>query len=70
MSQAEVVDVEEIKARVKKLSSQAVKAKMDLHDLAEDLPIGWDSILSVATRTYEIYKELEQLRGQLKSAGV
>jgi hypothetical protein len=35
------VDLEQLKADVKKLSSKAVQAKMDLLDLAEDLPVNW-----------------------------
>ena len=31
-------DADALKAEIKKLSSKATTAKMDLHDLAEDLP--------------------------------
>ncbi len=34
-------DVEELKAEIKKLSARAMQAKMDLHDLSEELPINW-----------------------------
>ncbi len=62
-------DLETVKAEIKKLSSQAVQAKMDLHDLAEDLPVNWEQIPSVAQRAFETYRELESKRGVLKAAG-
>lgn len=49
---------ENLKATIKKLSSRATKAKMDLHDLAEDLPIGWEKIPDVAQEAYEAYRDL------------
>ena len=59
---------EVLKAQIKKLSSQAVKAKMDLHDLAEDLPINWQSILDVATHAYNTYQQLDSLKAQFREA--
>ena len=38
-------DVDELKARLKKLNARATQAKMDLHDLSEELPTNWESIL-------------------------
>ena len=32
-------DVETLKAEIKKLSAKAMQAKMDLHDLSEELPL-------------------------------
>jgi len=64
-----MTDLETIKAEVKKLSSQAVTAKMNLHDLAEDLPINWEQILLVAQRAHDTYRELECKRAILKAAG-
>ena len=64
-----MTDLEAVKAEIKKLSSQAVKAKMDLHDLAEDLPINWEQIPLVAQRAFETYQELESKRSLLKAAG-
>ena len=32
-------DVESLKAEIKKLSAKAMQAKMDLHDLSEELPL-------------------------------
>jgi len=62
-------DLDILKAEVKKLSSQAVQAKMNLHDLAEDLPIHWTEIPAVAQRAFDIYRELEAKRAILKQAG-
>jgi hypothetical protein len=42
--------------RVKKLNAQATQAKMDLHDLSEDLPTNWEKILEVAQRAYDAHK--------------
>lgn len=64
-----MTDLEAVKAEIKKLSSLAVQAKMDLHDLAEDLPINWEQIPLVAQRAHETYRELENKRAILKAAG-
>lgn len=61
-------DVDALKEKVKKLSARATSAKMDLHDLSEELPIKWETILEVAQGTYDAYKELEQARKELKAA--
>jgi hypothetical protein len=42
---------------------------MDLHDLAEDLPTGWERIMEVAEKTYRAYLELDALRKQLAESG-
>ncbi len=34
-------DAEELKASLKKLNARATQAKMDLHDLSEELPTNW-----------------------------
>ncbi len=36
-------DVETIRAEIKKLSAKAMQAKMDLHDLSEELPQGLET---------------------------
>lgn len=59
-------DVESLKAEIKKLSAQALKAKMDLHDLSEELPVGWQSVMEVAVRTQDAYRVLEDARLRLK----
>ena len=53
---------EDLKAEIKRLSSQATALKMDLHDLAEDLPTGWERILEVAEKTYTTYQRLAAAR--------
>jgi len=62
-------DVESLKAEIRKLSSQAVKAKMDLHDLAEDLPINWEQVPAIAQRAFETYQQLEIKRALLRASG-
>jgi hypothetical protein len=59
-------DIETLKAELKKLSARAMQAKMDLHDLSEELPINWQSILEVARKAHEAFEELEQKRAKLK----
>ena len=60
-------DLETLKAEIKKLSAKATQAKMDLHDLSEELPLQWQSILTVAQRAHDAFAELEQKRAALKS---
>lgn len=60
-------DLETLKAEVKKLSAKATQAKMDLHDLSEELPLQWETIPSVAKRAHDAFAELEQKRAALKS---
>jgi hypothetical protein len=59
-------DVEELKAKIKKLSARAINQKMNLHDLSEDLPTNWTSIMAVAQETYDAFQELEEARKTLK----
>ncbi len=59
-------DIETLKAEIKKLSARAVATKMNLHDLAEDLPVNWSTILDVAQQAFDSYKALEDARGKLK----
>ncbi|MGB8364039.1 MAG: CCE_0567 family metalloprotein [Rhizomicrobium sp.] len=60
-------DVDTLKSEIKKLSAKAMQAKMDLHDLSEELPVNWNSILSVAQRTHDAFAELELKRAKLKA---
>jgi hypothetical protein len=62
-----MTDVETLKAEIKKLSAKAMQAKMDLHDLSEELPINWQSIMSVAQKAHDSFAELEQKRANLKT---
>lgn len=59
-------DVETLKAEIKKLSARAMDAKMNLHDLSEELPINWQQIMTVAQKAYDLFGELEQKRASLK----
>ncbi len=53
---------DELKLRLKKLNAQATQAKMDLHDLSEDLPTGWERILEVAQRCHDTHAALMAAR--------
>jgi hypothetical protein len=53
---------EDLKARLKRLNAQATQAKMDLHDLSEELPTNWEKILEVAQRCYDAHKTLIEAR--------
>ena len=59
-------DLEALKAEIKKLSARAMQAKMDLHDLSEELPVNWEQILSTAQKTHDAFSELEKRRAELK----
>lgn len=61
-------DVDTLKAEVKKLNARATKMKMDLHDLSEDLPTGWEKIMEIAQETYDAHKALTEARKKLKAA--
>jgi hypothetical protein len=56
------MSAEEDKVALKKLSARAMKLKLDLHDLSEELPQNWERILEIAARAYEAFKELEEKR--------
>jgi hypothetical protein len=62
-------DVEALRMRVRKLNAQATQAKMDLHDLSEELPLNWDRIPDVAARAHDAYRELVAARAALAAAG-
>jgi hypothetical protein len=62
-------DLEALKAQAKKLNQQATALKMDLHDLAEDLPTGWEKILDVAQKTYDAHAALNAARKAIAAAG-
>jgi len=62
-------DVAALKAQIKKLNAQATNLKMNLHDLAEDLPIGWEKIREVADQAFEAYKGLMEARSRLAASG-
>ena len=41
--------------------------KMDLHDIAEGLPLDLEKLPDAAARTYDIYCQLHELKQQLKT---
>ena len=59
---------DELKLRLKKLNAQATQAKMDLHDLSEDLPTGWEKILDVARTAHDAHAALVAARQSLAEA--
>ena len=59
-------DLETLKAEIKKLSAKATNAKMNLHDLSEELPVNWTSILTVAQEAHDAHAALEAARKKLK----
>ena len=59
-------EIETLKAEIKKLSAKAMQAKMDLHDLSEELPINWQQVLDIAQRTHDAFAVLEAKRAWLK----
>ncbi len=62
----DITSIEELKTQIKRLNSKAGQMKMDLHDLAEGLPINYEHLIAAATETYEIYRQIDQLKQQLK----
>ncbi|MDX1913985.1 MAG: CCE_0567 family metalloprotein [Methylophilus sp.] len=62
-------DIDAIKAEIKKLNGQATQLKMDLHDLSEDLPTGWEKIPEIAEKTFQAYQQLTAARKKLAEIG-
>ena len=58
-------DADALKADIRKLSAKATNAKMNLHDLSEELPVNWASIPDVAKAAYDAYAALEAARKKL-----
>ncbi len=56
------METDELKLRLKKLNARATQAKMDLHDLSEELPTNWEMILQVAQRCHEAHAMLMDAR--------
>lgn len=63
------MDADERKALLKKLNAQATQAKMDLHDLSEELPTNWEKILEVAQRCHDTHAALMAARQAAATAG-
>ncbi len=60
-----MADLEALKADVKKLNAKATQAKMDLHDLSEELPTNWERIPEVAKVAHEAHAALVAARKKL-----
>ena len=60
---------DELKAKLKKLNAAATQAKMDLHDLSEELPTNWEKILEVAQKAHDTHKALMDARKAAAAAG-
>lgn len=56
---------EELENQLKNLTFSAGQLKLDLHDLAEDLPLDWERIPEVAGRTHAAYAKIAELREQI-----
>lgn len=63
-----MADIDELKAAVKKLNAKATQAKMDLHDLSEELPTNWERIPEVAKTAHEAHAALVAARKRLAEA--
>jgi hypothetical protein len=59
-------DIDALKIELKRLSAKATTAKMDLHDLSEELPKDWERIPEVAARAHAVFAELAARRATLK----
>jgi hypothetical protein len=60
-------DTEAIKTEIKKLSARAMQAKMDLHDLSEDLPLGVEKVMEIAQRVRDAYAALDARKADLRA---
>ena len=61
-------DIETLQAGIRTLSARSINMKMNLHDLAEELPINWQTIMTVAQQTQDAFKAFEAARAKLKEA--
>lgn len=61
-------DIEALKAELRKLNARATQAKMDLHDLSEELPVGWERIPEVARVAHEAHAALMAARKRMAEA--
>ena len=63
-----MADLESLKAEAKKANAKATQAKMDLHDLSEELPTNWERILDVARVAHDAHAALMADRQALTHA--
>jgi hypothetical protein len=59
------MDIDTVKAELRKLNARATQAKMDLHDLSEELPTHWERIPEVARIAFEAHTALIDARQRL-----
>ena len=62
------LDADELKLRLRKLNARATQAKMDLHDLSEELPTNWEKILEIAQHCHEAHATLMAARKEAAAA--
>jgi hypothetical protein len=67
MSDIETSEIDKVKAEIKKLSAKAMQAKMDLHDLSEELPLGLERVMDVAAQVRDSYAALDARKAALKA---
>ncbi|MBL8330746.1 MAG: hypothetical protein JNJ71_18055 [Rubrivivax sp.] len=60
-----MADIDSLKAEIRKLNAKATQAKMDLHDLSEELPTHWERIPEVARIAHEAHAALIAARQKL-----
>ena len=60
-----MADMQTLRTELKKISARAMQLKMDLHDLSEELPQNWQTILTLAQKTYDAIAVLERKRSEL-----
>jgi hypothetical protein len=60
-----MADIDTLKTEIKKLNAQATQLKMDLHDLSEELPIGWEHIPKIAEKIFQAYQKLTAARQKM-----
>jgi hypothetical protein len=63
-----MVDLDALKAELKKLNARAIQSKMDLHDLSEELPTNWERILVVAQTAHDAHVALMDARQRMNTA--
>ena len=63
-----MADIDTLKAEVRKLNAKATQAKIDLHDLSEELPTNWERIPEVAKIAFEAHVALIEARKKLAAA--
>jgi len=61
--------LDELKVQARKLSARATSLKMELHDLSEELPTGWERIPDVAKRAHDAFAALTELRALIAANG-